>query len=280
MGTMVDLHLFYNGPASLDVAVAAGIDAIVVDCEQGGKRERQHGYDTEINIWRTRDCEQVRLRTPTLQVVCRIDGFRNVGLKAIDQALEAVSAGADEVILPMVDRIDEVHRMLEALAGRAALGVMIETEGAIAAVSELNRLPLRRVFVGLNDLMIERSSENLFQPLLDGTVEMLRSRIKAIDFGFGGMTLPELGSPVPCSLLIAELARMRCDFTFLRRSFYRDLAATGLDPAEAVARMRSAWEVACNRSAEAMVADHGKLQAALAMIAAGGIPGANQPPSQ
>jgi hypothetical protein len=277
---MLDLHLFYNGPASLDVAVTAGVDAIVVDCEQGGKRGRQHGYDTEINIWRPRDCEQVRRRTPTLRVVCRIDGFRSVGQAAIDQALEAVSAGADEIILPMVDGLDEVQRLLDALAGRAALGVMIETEGGIAIAAQLDRLPLRRVFIGLNDLMIERGSGNPFQHLYDGTVEMLRSRINTIDFGFGGMTLPELGYPLPCRLLIGELARMRCDFTFLRRSFYRDLASTGLDPAEAVSQMRSAWESACNRSAEAMATDHSEFQATLEKILTGGIQAANMPPSR
>lgn len=265
----IDLQLFYNGPASLDVAVAAGVDAVIVDCEELGKRGRQHGYDTEINRWRPRDCGHVRARSPHLRVICRIDSFREAGPAAIDQAREAVANGADEVILPMVDSTDEVRAILDAVAGRAAVGVMIETHWAVAAAAELSRMPLRRVFVGLNDLMIERGSRHLFAHLLDGTVEQIRSQVETIAFGFGGMTLPECGHPVPSRLLVAELARLRCDFTFLRRSFYRDLAATGLDPAAAVERMRAAWAAATHRDPAAVAADHAELRTILERIVSG-----------
>lgn len=266
---MIDLHLFFNGPESLAVAVAGGVDAVVVDCEERGKQERQHGYDTEINLWRPRDCEQVRAAAPELRVVCRLDSFRTIGTGVLDQAREAVSAGAHEVILPMVDAIDEVDAILEAVAGRADVGVMIETEKAIASVGQFDTLPLRRVFVGLNDLMIERRSRHLFEGVLDGTVERLRPRFRSLAFGFGGMTLPDRGHPVPSRLMIAELARMHCDFTFLRRSFYRDVAASGLDPAEAVARMRGAWATACARSPAAVAAERGELWAILEGVVRG-----------
>lgn len=265
----IELLLFYNGQRSLDIAVAAGVDAVIVDCEEIGKRVRQHGYDTEINRWKPVDCEQVRRRASGLRVICRVDSFREVGSEAIQQVCAAVTAGAHEVILPMVDRLDEVYAVLDAVSGRAEVSVMIETEGAIAAAAELARLPLRRAFLGLNDLMIERRSRHLFEHILDGTVERVRSRIETLAFGFGGMTLPEGGHPVPCRLMIAELARLRCDFTFLRRSFYRDLAATGLDPAEAATRMRSAWKAAADRPAEAVTADHAELCEIIARIVSG-----------
>lgn len=262
----IDLHLFYNGPMSLDIAIAAGIDAVLVDCEEIGKRTRQHGFDTEINCWRPRDCESVRERSNDLRVICRIDSFRGVGRAAIDQAREAVNAGADEVLLPMVDQLDQVQQILDVVAGRAEVGVMIETEWAVRAAAELDRLPLKRAFIGLNDLMIERRSPHLFQHLLDGTVEQIRSQLKRIALGFGGLTLPERGYPVPGRLLMAELARQRSNFTFLRRSFYRDLAATGLAPDEMVTRIRDAWEKTMNRPDEVVATDHDELQKILQQI--------------
>jgi len=267
---MIELQLFYNGPESPAIAVAGGLDAVVVDCESIGKPERQHGYDTEINPWKPRACEQVRVAAPAMRVICRLDSFRGVGPKVLDQAREAVAAGAHEVILPMVDSIDEVHALLDAMAGRADVGIMVETEGAIAIIDQLEMLPLRRAFVGLNDLMVERSSRHLFEGVLDGTVERIRSRCRRFKFGFGGMTLPDGGHPVPSRLMIAELARMDCHFTFLRRSFYRDVVAAGLDPAESVHRMRQAWTAARARPADAVAADHAELQAILQGVVRGG----------
>lgn len=170
----------------------------------------------------------------------------------------------------MVDSLDEVHSLLDAIGGRAELGIMIETEGAIAIVDRIDALPLRRVFVGLNDLMVERGSRHLFEGVFDGTVERLREHFHRLDFGFGGMTLPHGGHPVPSRLMVAELARMDCQFTFLRRSFYRDVVAAGLDPAESVARMRRAWTAARTRPEDAIAADHAELRAILERVVRGG----------
>jgi hypothetical protein len=88
--------------------------------------------------------------------------------------------------------------------------------------------------VGLNDLRIDRRSDRLFMPLVDGTVDDLRAEV-AQPFGVGGLTLPEGGFPVPSELLAAELVRLGTDFTFLRRSFTADMA--GRDPFTEVPRL-------------------------------------------
>ena len=162
----------------------------------------------------------------------------------------------------MVRSAGEVERALELVGGRVGLGILVETRDAVAAAGDLARLPLSRVYVGLNDLAIERGTPTIFAPLADGLLDELRERFAAVRFGFGGLTLPEAGTPLPCRLLMGELARLRADFTFLRRSFYRDVA--GKDPEQEVARIRAAVAAAFARPPEAESADRSELLARLA----------------
>jgi hypothetical protein len=99
--------------------------------------------------------------------------------------------------------------------------------------------PLSRVYVGLNDLRIDRRSDSLFAPLTDGTVDAVRAEVRR-PFGVGGLTLPGGGFPVPGELLAAELLRIGTDFTFLRRSFVADMA--GRDPAVEIPRLLAALD--------------------------------------
>jgi hypothetical protein len=149
--------------------------------------------------------------------------------------------------------------VLDLVDGRAGLGILVETRDAVAAADELARLPLSRVYVGLNDLGIERGTPSIFTPLVDGLLDELRECFAAMRFGFGGLTLPEAGAPIPCRLLLGELARLRADFTFLRRSFYRDVA--GRDVTREVARILAALDEAVARAPDAEASDREELLA-------------------
>lgn len=116
----------------------------------------------------------------------------------------------------------------------------------------MGRLPLARVFVGLNDLAIERGERNTFLPLADGTVDTVRAAIRQ-PFGVAGLTLPTKGSPVPCAMLVDELARLSCDFTFLRRSFLRDVEIPRMP--EALAEMQRAVLASKSREREQVAVD-------------------------
>jgi hypothetical protein len=91
----------------------------------------------------------------------------------------------------------------------------------------LGKLPLSRVYVGLNDLAIDRKKRFIFSALADGTVDYIRQYIK-VPFGFAGLTLPDCGYPIPANLLYSEMARLLCSFAFLRRSFLRDIRGKNL----------------------------------------------------
>ncbi len=231
--TPVQLFLFTVDPAWGRDVVAAGATGIVVDWERRGKDRRQAGEGTQINGDTLADLVRVRAATDG-RLLCRVNAAGPWTAREVD---DAVAAGADEVLLPMVRTPEEVDRTLDLVGGRCGLGILVETQDAVDRVAELARRPLSRLYVGLNDLRIDRRSDQLFRPLVDGTVDALRGEV-TVPFGVGGLTLPGGGFPVPGDLLAAELVRLGADFTFLRRSFTADMA--GRDPFTEVPRLLAA----------------------------------------
>jgi hypothetical protein len=244
----LSLLLFSTDPCLVGSALGAGAAGVVVDWERNGKVDRQRGADTQIGTDTLEDLRRVRAATRA-NLLCRVNPWDLGGAEELERAAEA---GADEVLLPMVRHPREVERALDLAAGRCRVGILVETLDAVARAPELGRLPLSRVYVGLNDLAIERGTRSIFTPLLDGTLERIRPAFQA-PFGFGGLTLPELGAPVPCRLLLGEMLRLRCDFTFLRRSFLRDVR--GRDVSRELPRIRAAVEAAEARNPAAVAAD-------------------------
>lgn len=252
-----ELLLFSTNPTTVREAVGAGIDGIIVDWEHLGKAERQRGADTEINGDTLEDLLRVRAATDA-PVICRVNAFeRTTTAREIDAAVEA---GAAEVLLPMVRGRAEVEQTMALARGRCGVGILVETVAATETVEALARLPLSRVYVGLNDLAIERRTPNLFTAAVDGTVERVRQAFRT-PFGFGGLTLPESGHPIPCRLLIAEMARLRCTFAFLRRSFRRDMR--GRVMAQEVPRLRAALSAARSRPVEEVARDRSAFEQAV-----------------
>jgi HpcH/HpaI aldolase/citrate lyase family len=262
-----ELVLFSVDQAFVRRAVDAGVSSVIVDWEQQEKHARQHGADTEINRHTVDDLRRVREAT-NARLLCRINPY---GPAISREVAAAVSAGADELLVPMIRTARDAEAVLELAAGRCEVGILLETKAALSAAEDLAQLPLSRVYVGLNDLAIERRSETIFAPLVDGTLEAVRPLFDA-PFGFGGLTLPDLGHPIPCRLLIGELARLRCSFSFLRRSFHRDIS--GRDPAIEVPRLMRALDTAAARTPEEVAADRAALVGAVAARATGGLAGA------
>lgn len=246
----MDLFVFSVDPAFAGAVVGAGATGIVVDWERRGKARRQAGEGTQINEDTPADLSRVRAATGGT-VLCRINGY---GPWTAAEVEAAVERGADEVLLPMVRTPEQVDRTLDLVAGRCGLGILVETQAAVQQAVALAARPLRRVYLGLNDLRIDRGSTVLFEPLVDGTVDVVRAAVPGA-FGVAGLTLPECGAPVPSRLLAGELARVGADFTFLRRSFLADVAGRDLDvevprllEAVRAARARTPGEVAIDRA--------------------------------
>ena len=257
----MDLFLFTTDAAWGRDVVAAGAAGLVVDWERRGKLRRQAGEGTQINTDTPADLTRVREATSG-RVLCRINGL---GPWTAGEVAEAVDRGADELLLPMVRSAEEVDRALDLVGGRCPLGILIETQDAVDRVGELARRPLARIYVGLNDLRIDRRSAELFRPLLDGTVEQVRAQVP-MPFGVGGLTLRGHGFPLPGDLLAAELVRIGTQFTFLRRSFTADMA--GRDPFVEVPRLLAGLEELRRADPEGVLALREAFAAAVA-----GLPG-------
>ena len=254
----MELLVFTVDPDFAAACTAAGAAGVIVDWERRGKRRRQAGEGTQINGDTPADLARVRAATPG-RVLCRVNA---AGPWTRAEVELAIALGADEVLLPMVRTPEQVDLALDAVAGRCGLGILVETQDAVERVDELADRPLSRVYLGLNDLRIDRGSDALFAPLVDGTVDRVRAACGPVPFGVAGLTLPDHGWPVPSALLAGELARVGACFTFLRRSFTADVA--GRDLRVEVPRILEGCATARRRTPGKVAEDAAALAAALA----------------
>ncbi len=257
----IDLQLFAIDPVEAHRAVAAGITAFVVDWEWRGKQGRQSGFDTEINRDSVEDLARMAAVAGSRRI-CRLNRF---GPWTPDEVEAAVGAGATQLLLPMVESPAEVEAFLGWVCGRVRAGILIETEAACRCAGDLAGLGVDAVYVGLNDLAISRGTPCIFTALVDGTVERLREPFGKTPFGFGGLTVVELGHPLPCLRLLEEMARLQATFTFLRRSFRRDIV--GRNAAAEVARIQRTWRALLARERAEEADDHARLVEAVDRVA-------------
>src|SRR5437660_3575126 len=116
---MFDLFLFSVDPEQVRTITAAGVAGIVVDWEFKGKEDRQKCANTEINRHTLEDLKNVRTAASS-KVICRINRFSAEVKEEIELAIHA---GADEILLPMVEGLAEVEQALAQVAGRVGLGM-------------------------------------------------------------------------------------------------------------------------------------------------------------
>lgn len=255
-----ELCLFNTDPIFIAKAVRAGIQTIIVDWENQEKKQRQEGFNTQINHDTLNDLKEVRAAT-TGTVICRINA---VGPHTPEELDNAIEYGADEVLIPMVRSLKEVRSVIDYVKGKMKIGILIETNDAVARVGELVSLPLQRIYVGLNDLSIENNCRNIFIPISNGTLDEIKRSV-FLPFGFGGLTLPNKGYPIPARLLIAEILRLDCSFSFLRRSFLADIKGGNL--CFEISRLKEAIQLAKERSYLQKEEDHRELVETIRAIA-------------
>ena len=248
----LELILFETDPVRARAAHDRGVDGLMFDVERRGKTDRQTAFDTDISAV-SLDGLSDFVAISHIRPICRLDALHAGSADDIDQA---IAGGAGELLFPMVRTVNEVEHVLSLVAGRIPSGIMIETKDILKCLRDISAMPLSRVYVGLNDLMISSGYCNLFEPLIDGTVDRIRADVGALRFGIAGATRVDQGSPIPFRLLLAEMARLDVHFTMLRRSFRRDVAPDEMGSAlRGIAdlwqelRLRSDDQIAVDRKA-------------------------------
>jgi hypothetical protein len=249
----IELVVFDHDIPRVGALIGCGVRTFVVDWECLGKDVRQLGFDTDISPGTPAELAALAAM-PDAEAWCRVNGLGPHTAGEIDAAL---AAGAHGLFLPMVKSPEDVECFLRLVAGRAATGILVETVEGLACVERLAAFPLDRVYFGLNDFAISRGSRSIFLAFVDGSVARAREAFADTCFGVGGLTAADAGRPVPCRRLLEEMARLRCDFSFLRRSFRRDLATRSVQ--STVSGIKSAWRDCAARDAAAVARDHASL---------------------
>lgn len=246
----LDILLFTVDEALARRAADAGVAGFVVDWEDrraGAERaasDNGAAPDTVDDLGRIAAVGNGR-------VVCRINP---TGPATTDEVELALANGATDLLVPMVETPGDLERVQRLAGDRARVGAMIETEEACRNAAQIARVEPAFVYVGLLDLAISRREGNVFRPFADGTADRLRDHFANTPFGIGGVTVADKGSPVPCPVLLGEVARLRSEFVFARRSYLRD--TVGRDLVEEGARLRALWCELVRRDPAHVERDH------------------------
>ena len=272
---MLKLMYITNRPEIARIAEAAGVDRIFVDMEYLGKDARQRGLDTVKSHHTVQDASAVKAALTSADLLVRVNSIHDAmpdipsSRKEIDSA---VDAGADVLMLPYFKTVDEVRTFLKLVDGRAKTMLLFETPEAVSLADEILALPgIDEIHVGLNDLSIGYGQRFLFEPLANGTLDMLCPKFcaKGIPFGFGGIARLG-GGAVPAEIIIQEHCRLGSQRAILSRSFCNTGKITDLDEVEAVfqegmAELRQ-FETSFDRSAVALTNNHIELQHRVAQV--------------
>ena len=205
-----------------DVAEAAqqsGVDWIFVDLEQRGKAERQGHVDSVKSRHTIEDIRRLRPVMTSSRLLVRTDP---VFEGTADQVDQAISAGAQILMLPMFKTPDEVAFFIRCVGGRAAVVPLLETKEAFEDADRILSLPgIDAVHIGLNDLHLSFGMDFMFEPLANGMVDELadKARRRGIPFGFGGIARLGGQGALPPEMILAEHVRLGSSMVILARSF-------------------------------------------------------------
>lgn len=220
------LKLMYitNRTEIAQIAESSGVNRIFVDMEYIGKASRQGGMDSVKNHHTVEDIKAIKNAVETAEVLARVNPIHEATDEygSSQEEIDAtVKAGADIIMLPFIQSVDEVKTFIELVDGRAKTMLLIETPASAEALDEILEIPgIDEIYIGLNDLSLGYKKKFMFELLADGTVETLclKCKLKGIPFGFGGIASLGNGT-LPSEYIIREHYRLGSSSAILSRSF-------------------------------------------------------------
>lgn len=223
-----------NNPDIAIIAENAGVDRIFIDLEYIGKGKRQGGMDTVQSHHTVDDVKEIKKVIHQAQLMVRVNPIHSKTdncCSSEDEINAVIEAGADLVMLPYFQSVEEVERFIRIVDGRAKVFPLLESKKAYDIVDEVLDLPgIDEIHVGLNDLSLDLHMKFMFQLLADGTVEELCKKFeqRGIPYGFGGIGRLGMGD-IPAEYIIREHYRLGSGCTILSRSFCNSNIITNRD---------------------------------------------------
>ena len=217
---MFNLMLITNDTELASFAVKSGVSRIFVDLEVNGKYERQGHLDTLISKHSMADVEKIRKSIAGTELLVRLNPLFEGSRNEVEQA---ISAGADLLMLPMFTTVEEIQKFSHFIGGRVNFIPLVETAAAANCLSEVVKIEgVSEIYFGLNDLHRDLGLNFMFEPLTNGLLDTLVQIVKQakLPFGFGG--LARIGEGIlPAELILAEHVRLGSSCVILSRTFHR-----------------------------------------------------------
>ena len=259
-----------NVPHLARIAFTAGVQRIFVDWEINGKKERQGHLDTVISNHSYDDAVQIRAAVPDAELMIRLNPFHNDTAGEVEQAL---TAGADLIMLPMFHTVEEVSEVCQMVNGRAGVVPLLETPPSIKISDNLANLDgVYELYVGLNDLHLALNMDFMFEPLAKGMLEQVAIAANSanVRFGFGGIARVGEGT-IPGEMVLAEHVRLGSSAVILSRTFYRADEQQNEDPVHVFSKqlqfLQKVEQDLKNRSDTQITQDHKAFQNTVIRIA-------------
>ena len=214
------LIVFYitNRPDVALVAEKYGVDRVWVDLETRGKEQRQRNLNTVKSHHSISDIAEIKPLLTRAEMMVRVNPWYEGSQEEIDAV---IAAGADIIMLPYWKTADEVRSFLGAVHGRCKTSLLLETKEAVECIDEVLEVGgFDEIHIGLNDLHLSYGMSFMFEPLSNGTVEMLCKKFQyaGVPYGFGGIA--KLGDGMlPSERIIMEHYRLGSTRAILSRSF-------------------------------------------------------------
>lgn len=255
------LKLMYitNRPAVAQIAEKAGVECIWVDLEILGKEERQRYLNTVKSHHTIEDVGAVAQVLTTSELMVRINMWNENSVSEIEQA---ISAGADRIMLPMWKTPEEADLFLKTVNKRVHTTLLLETKEAVECLPVVLDNPLlEEIHIGLNDLHLSYGLTFLFELLSNGTVEALCNQMKAkgVSYGFGGIARIGEGK-LPAEQIVMEHYRLGSTRAILSRSFCNTDKISDLDAIDSIFRKNvaqlRAYEATLTETTEATYAEN------------------------
>ena len=220
------LNLMYitNRPEIAQIAESSGVNRIFVDMEYIGKANRPGGRDSVKNHHTVADVKAMKEAVESADVLVRVNPIHEATdeyCSSEEEISAVIKAGADIIMLPYINSVDEARQFIEYVGGRVKTMLLIETPESAEAIDEILEIPgIDEIYIGLNDLSLGYHKQFMFELLADGTVETLclKCKLKGIPYGFGGIA--SLGNGMlPSEYIIREHYRLGSTCAILSRSF-------------------------------------------------------------